>query len=180
MSSWRWLPIAVGGFDLLIVVISVLMYLTGAGASAAADAIGVPAVPATIWIRSVRETGTFVNERPRMSFELHVEPDATTGLAAYEVTKKATVPFTAMGSLRVGNGFRAPGRRTGKADVDGDRLGLARLERISGADAREDAAPTTPADVSTRLGGARAARTREAKVTDEEYQAQRQRILGSL
>src|SRR5512139_3273050 len=92
-SDWRWLPIAVGAFALAIGVLGGLLF--GAG-SAITAAEGVPDKPATLWIRSVRETGTFVNERPRLEFTFHVVPEASTGLAAYDATKKATVPFTAM------------------------------------------------------------------------------------
>jgi hypothetical protein len=108
-EGWRWLPIAIGALTTGIAVVSGLMYAVGAGVSAAADVAtgGVPEVPATVWIRTVKETGTFVNERPRLEFELLVEPDASSGVASYEVTKKATVPFTAMAYLRKGDGFKA-------------------------------------------------------------------------
>jgi hypothetical protein len=108
-ASWRWLPIVIGALTTGIAVVSGLMYAVGAGVSATADAVagGAPEVPATVWIRSVKETGTFVNERPRLEFRLSVEPDASSGVGSYEVTKKATVPFTAMAYLRVGDGFKA-------------------------------------------------------------------------
>jgi hypothetical protein len=174
-AGWRWLPIAVGGFALVIGVLGGLLY--GAG-SAVTAATGVPDKDATVWIRKVRETGTFVNERPRLEFTLHVEPDAATGVAAYSATKKATVPFTAMGSLRVGDGFRArvvgPEKPT-SMEIHWD-------QPVSGgaaAGAGEGATATAPVDVSTRLEELEQLR-REAKITDEEYTAQRERILGSL
>lgn len=107
-AAWRWLPIGVGALATFFGGGSGLLYLLGSGITAAGDlGGGPPTVPATIWIRSMQETGTFVNERPRIEFVLHVEPDTETEVAAYDVTKKATVPFTALGSLRVGEGFRA-------------------------------------------------------------------------
>jgi hypothetical protein len=177
-AAWRWLPIAVGAFALVIGVLGGLMY--GAG-SAITAAEGVPDKEATVWIRSVRETGTFVNERPRLEFELHVEPDASTGLASYDVTKKATVPFTALGSLRVGDGFRArvvgPEKPT-SMEIAWDSPVSARAP-ASGADGATTTATTATTDVSTRLEELDELR-KQAKITDEEYQAQRQRILGSL
>lgn len=106
-AAWRWLPTAVGALTTGIALISGTMYAAGTGVSAIAEARGTADVAATVWIRSVKETGTFVNERPRLEFAFHVEPQAGTGVAPYDVTKKATVPFTALGSLRVGDGFKA-------------------------------------------------------------------------
>ena len=165
-TEWRWLPIAVGGFALAIGVISGLLY--GAGSVAlAADPASSADKPATIWIRKVTETGTFVNERPRLAFELRVEPDANTGLASYETTKKATVPFTAMGSLRVGDGFRA-------TVVGPDKPTAMNIDWSAPVAARE-----TSDDLSGRLDELERLR-RDEKITDAEYQAQRERILGSL
>jgi len=169
-ADWRWLPLAVGGVALVIGVLGGVLY--GAG-SVAVAAGGTPDKPATLWIRAVRETGTFVNERPRMELELHVEPDATTGLAAYDVTKKATVPFTAVGSLRVGDGFRGlvvgPEKPT-SMEISWD-------SPVSGS--TTGATHDAPEEVATRLDGLAQLRD-AAKITEEEYQAQRQRILGSL
>lgn len=106
-QDWRWLPIIVGGLALFVGVVGASLYLAGSAVLAASNGGGNPTHPARLSIRSVKETGTFVNERPRMEFEFHVEPDPTTGLAPYDVTKKATVPFTAMAYLRVGDGFKA-------------------------------------------------------------------------
>lgn len=102
--AWRFVPIAIGGLVTALAVVSGGLVAIGSGLMATAEAIGVPDRPATITIRSVRETGTYVNERPRLELELTVEPD---GLPSYEVTKRATVPHTALGSIRPGAGFRA-------------------------------------------------------------------------
>lgn len=102
--DWRFVPIAVGGLLTALALVSGGMVAIGSGLMATADAIGVPQHRATITVRSVRETGTYVNERPRLELELTVEPD---GLPPYEVTKRATVPHTALGSIRPGAGFRA-------------------------------------------------------------------------
>lgn len=175
-GDWRWLPIAVGGLITGIAVIGGLMYAAGAGVEAATG--GVPEIPATLRILSVEETGTFVNERPRLEFVFAVEPEAASGMAPYEVTKKATVPFTAVGSVHVGDGFRAtvvgPEHPT-TMTIDWD----SRLPGGVHADAGQAPAETDTPDVSARLEELEQLR-REAKVTDEEYQAQRQRILGSL
>jgi hypothetical protein len=163
-ASWRWLPIAIGALTTGIALVSGLMYAAGAGLSAAADAAGVPEVPATVWIRSLKETGTFVNERPRLEFELSVEPDESSGVAPYEVTKKATVPFTAMASLRVGDGFEAL---------------VVGPEKPTAMTIDWDAPVTGSGDVGSRLEALEQLR-RDAKISDAEYDAQRQRILGSL
>lgn len=106
-SGWRWLPLVVGILALGIGGLGLLLSALG-GAALAVDGKHTAAqAPATLWISSVKETGTFINERPRMEFELRVEPDAGTGLAPYSVTKKASVPFTALYALRPGDGFRA-------------------------------------------------------------------------
>jgi hypothetical protein len=171
-ADWRWLPIAVGGLALTVGVLGAVLYLAGSAAIAAAERAGVPEVPATLWIRSVTETGSYVNERLRLEFDFRVEPDPGTGVASYDVTKKATVPFTAMGSLRVGDGFKAlvvgPNKPT-SMEIHWD-------SPVTAA-ANSPAEPT--ADVSARLDDLEQLR-RDAKITDAEYDAQRQRILGTL
>lgn len=161
-QDWRWLPLVVGGVALGIGVISAVLYLLG---SVLLPAGGVPSHPATLWIRALKETGTYVNERPRLEFELHVEPETSTGLPPYDVTKKATVPYTAMGSLKVGNGF--------KALVAGPE------EPTSMEIHWDQPVSAEPPDVTARLETLEQLR-RDAKISSEEYEAQRQRILGSL
>ncbi|MCZ4500194.1 MAG: hypothetical protein JWQ74_2749 [Marmoricola sp.] len=106
-TGWRWLPLVVGVLALGFGGLALALYVVGRAGVAVADRVGVPEVPATLWIRSVKETGTFINERPRLEFVFGVEPDAGTGIAPYEVTKKASVPFTAMAGITVGDGFKA-------------------------------------------------------------------------
>ena len=101
---WRWVPIAVGALALASVLIPGLMLATSSGMLAVADSIGVAEHPARVTIEGSRETGTYINERPRLEFELLVEPE---GREAYGVTKRATVPHTALGSIRIGDGFEA-------------------------------------------------------------------------
>ena len=163
-QNWRWIPIAVGGLDVGIVVISSLMYAAGSGLEATADRIGVPEHPATITIRSMRETGTYINERPRIEFELTVEPE---GMPAYELTKKATVPHTALGSLRVGDGFRAkvaPGKPK-SIEIDWDSP-----IRGDGADGAE------PSERLERLESLR----HQGAITAEEHDRQRRRIIDGI
>lgn len=160
-ADWRWLPIVVGGLALGIGGVGGLLYLLGSAVGAKTGPP--PAVPAVLRIRSVKETGTFINERPRLELELLVEPEPASGLAPYEVTKLATVPFTALGSLGVGDGFRAlvvgPDHPTGM-DIHWDQ-------------------PLASDDVAARL--AELDRLLEAgQVSDAEHRAQRERILGSL
>ncbi len=163
-AGWRWLPIAVGGLSTAVAVVAALMYLLGSGMSATADHVGVPELPATITIRAMRETGTYINDRPRLEFELLVTPD---GMPPYQVTKRATVPFTAMGSLRVGAGFHAkvagPDKPT-SMEIDWD------APTAVGSDAQ---------DVTARLGELDRLR-HEGAITADEYEAQRKRVLDSI
>ncbi|WP_322938554.1 SHOCT domain-containing protein [Nocardioides bizhenqiangii] len=175
-ENWRWLPIVVGGLALGIGVISAAMYLAGASLQAVAELAPETEVPATLWVKSVRETGTFINERPRLEFELRVEPDGATELPPYDVTKKATVPFTAMGSLRVGDGFRAlvagPDNPTAM-EIRWD-------EPVAGTTtAAAHGEPARVPDVSARLEELDALH-RADQITADEYEAQRARILGSI
>jgi hypothetical protein len=175
-ENWRWLPIVVGGLALGIGVISAAMYLAGASLQAVADLGPELQIPATLWIRSVRETGTFINERPRLEFELRVEPDSETELAPYDVTKKATVPFTAMASLRVGDGFRA----VVAGPDDPTAMEIRWDEPVPGtAAAGAHGEPARVPDVSARLEELDALH-RADQITLEEYEAQRARILGSI
>jgi len=163
-TNWRWLPIAVGGYALFIGVVGGFLFLAGSAIEAKTGPA--PTIPATLWITAVKETGTYINERPRLEFEFRVEPDAATGVAAYEVTKKATVPFTAMGSLKVGDGFQAT---------------VAGPEDPTSMEIAWDQPVATPAesDVATRLAALDQLKA-EGAVSEEEYQSQRMRILGSL
>ncbi len=167
-SGWRWLPIVIGALALGIGGVGVLLYATGSAIGASTGSQ--PTVPATIRIRSTKETGTFINERPRLELELTVEPEPGSGMAAYEVTKLATVPFTALGSLRVGDGFSAlvvgPDEPT-VMEIHWDR------PTASGG------SPEPSGDVSARLAELDRLH-RSGKVTDAEYAAQRDRILGAI
>lgn len=161
-TDWRWLPIVVGGLAVGFGVLGGALFLTGSAIEAATDA-DQATVPATITIKAMRETGTYINERPRLEFDLLVVPDKASGVASYDVTKKATVPVTALGSLRVGDGFKAlvAGPKSPTAmEIHWDQ-------------------PVSGADVSTRLEQLERLR-REARISDAEYEIQRQRILGSL
>ncbi|MBO9522450.1 MAG: hypothetical protein J7518_13005 [Nocardioidaceae bacterium] len=170
-EDWRWLPIVVGGFALGIGVVSAMLYLLGGAALKVAERGPAKTVPATVRIRAMRETGTYINERPRLEFELTVEPEPASGVASYEVTKKATVPFTAMGSLRVGDGFRA--RVAGPEEPTAMDIFWDEPVSATAASGAEDTDVSTRLDELDRLH-------RESKISDEEYQAQRGRILGSL
>lgn len=160
-DAWRWLPLVIGGLALAIGGVGGLLYALASGIEAKTGTSAKATVPATIRIRSAKETGTFINERPRLELELTVEPESG---SPYEVTKLATVPFTALGSVKAGGGFKAlvvGHDEPTKMEIHWD-------QPIEGA-----------GDTTARLE--ELDRLREAgKVTDEEYAAQRQRILGSL
>ncbi|WP_229052618.1 SHOCT domain-containing protein [Aeromicrobium sp. Leaf350] len=170
-ASWRWLPIVVGGTATAVGVLAAALFVLGSAVSAGPGA-GNAATPATIWIRAVRETGTFINERPRLEFELQVEPDASSGLDPYDVTKKATVPYTAIGALRVGDGFRA--RVAGPQDATA--MEILWSEPVS---APGSGSAATSGDVAGRLAALDQLRA-AGSVDDEEYAEQRRRILDAL
>lgn len=174
VDGWRWLPLVVGGLATGIAVISGVLYLAGSAIGAHTTNTDAT-VPATLWIRSMTETGTYVNNRPRLAFELTVEPDAASGLAPYDVAKKATAPFTAIAGLKVGGGFRA----LVAGPDDPTSMEIHWDQPVAGAPeaAAEPLAATT--SVTERLDELERLR-REARITDEEYRAQRERILGSL
>lgn len=169
-EPWRWLPIGVGGLALAIGLLGGL--LVGLASALGGTPVS-QRVPATVRVLSMEETGTFVNERPRLAFRLRVEPDPGTGVAAYDVEKKATVPFTAMGSLRVGEGFRAtvagPGDPT-SMDISWDQpVGRPVVGPVVG----------TAGDAAARLEVLDRLRS-EGRITEAEHAAQRARILESL
>lgn len=158
-SAWRWLPIGVGAIVTLFAAISIPIRMSGA-TLAAAEAAGAPVAAATVTIEGKRQTGTYINEQPRIEFDLLVEPE---GLPSYRVKKKATVPHTALGNLDVGDGFHA------KVDPgDEERILIDWDAPIEGSG--------DPAKRLERLDDLR----RRGLVDDAEYAAQRQRILDSL
>ncbi len=167
-AGWRWLPLVVGALAVGIGGLGALLFALGSAAARRATASPPPTVPATIRIRSVTETGTFINERPRLELELLVEPAPGSGVTPYEVTKRATVPYTALGSLAVGDGFSA----LVVGPDDPTRMEI-HWDRPLAADGH-------PADdVSARLAELDRLH-RDGQVSDEEHHAQRERILGSL
>jgi len=163
-ANWRWLPVVVGGYALFIGVVGAFLYLAGSAIETAGGPP--PTIPATLWIKAVKETGTYINERPRLEFTFQVEPEASSGVAAYEVAKKATVPFTAMGSLKVGDGFAAlvagPEHPTSMEIAWDEPVGTA-----------------TEGDVAERLAALDQLKA-DGAVSEDEYRSQRERILGSL
>jgi hypothetical protein len=163
-EPWRWLPIGVGGLALSIGVLGGLLFVLGSALSGTTTS---RKVPATVWVLSTEETGTFINDRPRLAFRLRVEPDPGTGVTAYDVEKKATVPFTAMGSLRVGEGFRA----TVAGPDDPTSMDISWDQAVGPAGGGADASARL--EVLDRLRS-------EGRITAEEHAAQRARILESL
>ena len=73
-EAWRWLPLVIGGLALAIGGVGGALWALGSGIEASQGPP--PTVPATIRIRSAKETGTFINERPRLELELTVEPES--------------------------------------------------------------------------------------------------------
>lgn len=163
-ADWRWFPLVVGGYALFVGVVGGAMFLAGSAIESAAGPT--PTIPATLWITAVRETGTYINERPRLEFELRIEPDAATGVPEYQVTKKATVPFTAIGSVQVGHGFRA----LVAGPEDPTSMEIAWDEPVGGAGTETVAARLAALDQLKADGS----------ISADEYEVQRARILDSL
>lgn len=160
-ADWRWLPL-VGGIVITgIALLSALLFLLATGIT---TAVGPPpTIPAEIVIVSMKQTGTYINEMPRIEFVLDVTPE--TG-APYQVTKKATVPFTAIGSLAPGKGFKAKvagAEEPTSMEIDWDSP-------------LQDPSADSLDDRLRRLDDLKA----QGLVTDAEYDTQRQRLLDSL
>ena len=102
--AWRWVPIGLGALVLAIVAVGGLVRRSGAAMVAAAEKMGEPTQIARVTIEAARETGTYVNHRPRLELDLLVEPQ---GSPSYRLTQRAIVPHTALGKIGVGGGFRA-------------------------------------------------------------------------
>lgn len=158
-SEWRWVPVAVGGIVTFLALLTIPARLGaerwGPGGSAAAE------TPATVTIEGKRQTGVYINEQPRIEFDLLVEPE---GLPAYRVTKKATVPPTALSDIGIGDGFEAK-----VAPGDEDRIAI-------DWDAPLDGGGGDPAARLERLDDLR----RRGLIDPDEYEAQRKRIIGSV
>ncbi|MBK8293292.1 MAG: SHOCT domain-containing protein [Solirubrobacterales bacterium] len=159
-ESLRWLPLGAGILVTTFAVITIPARM-GASSTAVAAAAG-NLVPARVTIEGRRETGTFINEKPRIEFDLLVEPE---NLPSYRVKKKATVPPTALGNIAVGDGFEAEvnPEKESQIAIDWD----APFEGSSGKDSRE------------RLEKLAELRSSDL-ITQAEYENQRERILGSI
>lgn len=159
---WPWLPLIVGAALTALAVITTAMYFLGSGIIAVVGEP--PTVPARIVVVSSRQTGTYINEMPRIEFVLDVTPE---GGDTYRVTKKATVPFTALGSIQPGGGFDA------KVVGPDDPTNM----EIEWSSPLEGPAPA--GSVEDRLRELGALRD-QGLVSAEEYESQRQRLLDSI
>ena len=161
-SEYRLLPLIVGSIIVALAVVAAAMYLLGSRISAA---IGdPPTVPAQIVVVSSKETGTYINNMPRLEFELDVTPE---GAVTYRVTKRATVPHSALGGIQPGNGFKA--LVVGQQDPTNMDIDWSAPTATS-----PTVAPAT--DRLRELDDLKS----QGLITDDEHAAQRQRILDSL
>lgn len=160
---WYLLPLAVGAALTALAVLSTALYALGSGISAVAGEP--PTVPATLVVVSSEQTGTYINEMPRIEFVFDVTPN---GGATYRVTKKATVPFTALGSVQPGGRFTA--LVVGQADPTNMDIDLA---SATGGTASAD---EPLADRLRELDKLRD----QGLVSEAEHAEQRQRLLDSL
>lgn len=160
-AEWRWLPLVVGAIITALAVISALLFLLGSGISAVVGEP--PTVPARIVVVSSKQTGVYVNEMPRLEFVLDVTPQ---GAATYRVTKRATVPFTALGAIQPGEGFEA--LVVGPEDPTN--------MEIDWSSPIPSARAGSPSDRLRELDDLRS----QGLITDDEHAAQRQRILDAI
>ena len=159
-ESLRWLPFAVGILITTFVLITIPIRFGAVDLEALAE--GAVTTPATVTIQGRRETGTYINDKPRIEFDLLVEPEDR---PSYRITKKATVPPIALGSIAIGDGFKVelgPGDDPSIA-IDWD-------SPIDGADGGD------PSERLKKLEDLR----RHDLINPEEYDEQRERILGSI
>jgi hypothetical protein len=56
-------------------------------------------LPGTARVLEMTQTGVYINENPQVKMKLHIE---ATGIAPYDIEKKATVPLIALGALGSG------------------------------------------------------------------------------
>lgn len=160
-DAGRWVTIGAGALVTVFALINLALRLGGVDLEAAAKA-SEPQVPARVTIESKRQTGTYINEQPRIEFDLLVEPE---GLPSYRVTKKATVPHTALSDIGLGDGFEArvdPG--------GGDRIAI---------DWNAPIAAGGDGDQATRLERLEELR-RRGLIDGAEYESQRRRIIESI
>lgn len=160
-DPWQWIPLIGGAAATLLAVGSTLLYALGAGITAVSGPV--PTIDAEIVIVTMEQTNVYVNERPRIEFVFDVRAE---GRAPYRVTKRATVPFTALGGLEVGKGFRARvagPRHPTTMDIDW----AAPIDQTS-ADGIADRLQTLD-DL-----------LRQGTITREEHDEQRARILNQM
>ncbi len=65
-----------------------------------ADALRRSGIPGRAVIKSMVQTGTYVNQQPLVKLDFEVQPE---GLPAYELKKRLVVPQIALGQLGIGN-----------------------------------------------------------------------------
>lgn len=169
-DAWRWAPVAIGGLMAGLQVLALLMFSAGSGLQSLTGHVGSPDHPAEITLDAVAETGTYINERPRLELELTVRPD---GRPSYTVTIKQVVGHAELGSLRPGTTYR----------------GLVDLDRPDGVKVEwhqpiEDVAPTAPTTTSSDDVAQRLARVDDllarGVITPDEHATTRREILDDL
>ncbi len=141
-------------------------------------------------ITSVQDTGMTVNDNPRVKMTFRVEP--LDGAAPFEAEKTSTVPRVAIpqAGQRYPIWFDPESREFAYATVDGGDEGrrqiVALFGEAFGADgsgvgraAPVDAAPAPGADPLERIAKLDELR-RSGALTDEEFAAQKQKLLADL
>ena len=152
------------GVALLLVALSLL----SKRAAARAAALRRDGIAGRADVLSATETGAYVNNQPRVRLTLRI---SAPGVDPFDVEETYTVPHTALGAL--GSGRPLP------VHIDRDD------HAVFAIDLAGDGSPTPPGPAEQAAGSAERIRELgELKaaqlITDEEYRAQRARILSTI
>ena len=129
-----------------------------------------PMIEARATITNVQDTGTTINDNPRVKLTLRVEPE---GGEPWETVKKATV--SRINIPRIGDPIKV---KYFQNDPDGLAIQRRTAEDLAAAQAAHEAPVATavadPLDALKKLNDLRAA----GALTDDEFAAQKAKILA--
>lgn len=91
--------IYIGQIWIGVSVLLAIVYFVMSNRAGSADKLKQTGIPGQAHILEITQTGTYINEQPRVRFRFRVEGS---GLDPYEVKKTITVPQIALGALTAG------------------------------------------------------------------------------
>jgi Short C-terminal domain len=129
-----------------------------------------PVIEAVAIVTDIQDTGTTINNNPRVKLTLNVQPE---GAESFDVTKKVTVSRVTL--PRVGDPIRV---KYYASDPEGLAVQRRTAEDLAAAAAPAVAvAPVAPADPLEQLKKLNDLR-QEGALSDAEFEAQKAKILG--